>query len=147
MANNLPLTKYYSQYQFLGGTNYGYDWYDDDDHPEEQNFYDIDSFLEHLRSNLYSLISHPYHLEIISVCDGEVSIKVVRQETPEEIAAKEAKAARAAAARIKRKEAKIEADLAELEKLKAKLLKARSQAATKPIIRQKKVSIASDIET
>lgn len=145
MANKLPLTKYFYAYQFLGGTDYDYDWHGND--PEELTFYDVDSFLEQLRSNLYSLVQFPYQIETISLCDGDVSIKVVRQETPEEIAAKEAKAAKAAAARIKRKEAKIEADLVELEKLKAKLLKARSQVATKPVLRQKQVSVASDIET
>lgn len=148
MANNLPLTKHYHTYEILSGVpDNAHNWWDDDPDLEEQTFYDIDTLLEQLRSNFHSLVQSPYQVESISLYDGEITVKVVRKETPEEIAAKEAKAAKAAAARIKRKEAKIEADLAELEKLKAKLLKARSQAATKPVVRQKKVSIASDIET
>jgi hypothetical protein len=127
----LPLTKTYNSFEVLTGHEEGNWWdMDDDDAVVEEDDYlcsSIDEFCQRIKSNLEKLVTEPYYFESIHVYDTEITLRVRREETQEEIEAKlraKEKAAAAAikrkAAAIKRKEAEIAAELKLLDKLKAK---------------------------
>lgn len=98
-------------------------WYwDDESEGESVIFHDLDSFMARVKANVESFIQPPYQLKeiVFNEQDFLVTLVVERQETQEEIDAREAQRLKRKAAAHKRREAKKQKDLKLLAELKAK---------------------------